>query len=98
MIWHDARVACEKEDARLASIHSPGENTYVGLKLKKLGINLGWIGLHDLNAEDTFEWDDSSPADFFNWAKGGKPQNFIKHFLSIRTPRKHNIGWKNHDL
>ena len=31
-----------------------------------------WIGLSDLNKENSFTWSDESPFAFINWADGGK--------------------------
>ena len=70
--WYDARSACEAEEGRLASIHNPSENTFVTLKIKANDITEAWTGLNDLNLENSFEWIDSSPSDFFNWGKDGK--------------------------
>ena len=87
MTWHEAKVACEKEEGKLASVHNPGENTFIALKLKKADIAQGWIGLHDLNEENTFEWVDSSPADFFHWGPSGmaKVLNFnFSQYQNIR--------------
>ena len=73
--WHEARAFCESEEGRLASIHSPTENTFVTVKMKSRYINEGWIGLNDLNTDNSFEWVDESPAEFFFWAPNGL--NFI---------------------
>ncbi len=70
--WHQAKAACEAEESRLASVHSAIENTFITLKLVSRSIAEGWTGLNDLNSEGSFEWVDSSPADFFHWASGGR--------------------------
>ena len=80
LTWHDAKVACEKEEGRLASVHNPGENTFIALKFKKVGLTQGWIGMHDLNEEMAFEWVDSSLADFFFWGTGGKTNYQLSYF------------------
>ena len=70
--WHDAKAACEMEDGKLVSIHSPAENTFIALKHRNMDLRESWTGLNDRNGEGTFEWIDSTPADFFNWAENGR--------------------------
>ena len=88
MTWHAANAACEKEEGKLASVHNPGENTFIALKFKKAGIVQGWLGMHDSNEEGVFKWIDGSIDDFFRWANNGKTiLNFSKFnsfiFLSV---------------
>lgn len=78
--WHDAEKACEKEEGRLASIHNPAENTFIGLKFQAMDVDEGWMGLNDRNGEGTFEWIDSSPADFFHWGINGE-QKLLSCYL-----------------
>ena len=69
--WHEAKLKCEAEEARLTSINSAKENTFLTVKMQTKSITEGWTGLTDLNTDDSFEWVDGSPADFFYWAPNG---------------------------
>lgn len=49
----------------LVTIHCEEQNS----KFKSLvGDNRAWIGLHDKNTEDTWEWVDGTPVLYTNWA------------------------------
>jgi hypothetical protein len=42
------------------------------MKISSKSVAESWIGLNDLNIDNSFEWHDESPADFFYWAPNGK--------------------------
>ena len=48
-----------------------------------MDITEGWIGLNDRNGEGTYEWIDSSPADFFNWGINGNSKILINGFWNL---------------
>ncbi len=49
--------------------------------MKTKSITEGWTGLTDLNADESLQWVDGSPTDFFYWAPNGD----FKYFLMIFT-------------
>jgi len=79
--WHEARAKCESEEGRLSSIHSPSENAFVTIKMKSKYVDEGWIGLNDLNTDNSFEWVDESPPEFFYWAPYGFNEFFFNDTL-----------------
>ncbi|KAK3728401.1 hypothetical protein QZH41_017642 [Actinostola sp. cb2023] len=74
IIWEDAHTFCQSSGARLATINSNDENTFVG-KLLQTGDG-GWIGLNDKSQESNYIWNyqrDPKPT-FFAWDKSN-PKN-----------------------
>ncbi|XP_057315128.1 C-type lectin domain family 4 member F-like [Hydractinia symbiolongicarpus] len=78
--WKDAANFCDLSGAKLTSIHSNEENTFITNKLHSLygNISSGYhgasIGLHDINLERHFRWVDGTKTDYLNWASG-EPNN-----------------------
>ncbi|KAI6190744.1 hypothetical protein M3Y97_00151900 [Aphelenchoides bicaudatus] len=76
--WKDAKDACKKLNAVLATVNSADLNTFL---TTSVGPFSGWIGLNDLKRKGTFAWDqgDSDPIPFVdgtsyaNW-KSGEPK------------------------
>ncbi len=62
--WLSAEAACVVDEAHLAVINNGTENTYVR------GLISGdfWIGFHDMNTEDSFEWVTGAPVTFTKWS------------------------------
>ncbi|XP_022082062.1 secretory phospholipase A2 receptor-like [Acanthaster planci] len=73
-LFHDAESICEARGAKLASIHSAEEQSYLSLRTSMMNTNL-WIGLHDQSNEGNFEWLDNTPLDFTNW-NTGEPNDY----------------------
>ncbi|XP_794280.1 perlucin-like protein [Strongylocentrotus purpuratus] len=80
--WHDARHACERLGAHLVSIHNAEDSREVYDLWKSLidesflvgGQRTYWIGLHDVQNENFFEWSDGTPMDYSMWCSG-EPNN-----------------------
>ncbi|KAH7715877.1 macrophage mannose receptor 1-like protein [Aphelenchoides avenae] len=78
LVWDDARSACARRYANLASIHSDAENDWITDFLHQ---NVGptdngaaAIGLHDTTGKCAFQWIDGSPVNYFHW-NTGQPSN-----------------------
>ena len=56
--FRTARKTCEGYDATLATISSPAESYFIGLRSKKAS---AWLGLSDESSEQHWQWISSSP-------------------------------------
>jgi hypothetical protein len=82
MTWPDAREYCQIHYHDLASIHSAYENELVVLECRKnknqrmsdAGHHWCYIGLNDMETEDSFVWSDDTVVDYTNWWQG-QPNN-----------------------
>ena len=70
--WADSRLQCVSQGYDLATIASSEDNTLLS-NLKTSGLWC-WIGLNDLNTEQTFVWADGSSNSYRNWDPG-QPDN-----------------------
>lgn len=75
LLWSDAQAYCNSNyGTSLATILSAEDNAAVRAEGDSVfGSQSLWIGLHDMNNEDTFEWQDGSgEADnyYTNWSSG----------------------------
>lgn len=87
--WHDAKLACEKENAYLVEIDSSAENEYLLAKWNDVGLIKGYrgpsVGLSDAQEEGKFIWAGSgrelSITDFQDWGagepNGGRSENCV---------------------
>jgi len=66
LTWRQAGELCNSKGMELASFHSQAEQDFITGK----GGQLCWIGLHDKNKNDTYEWTDGTPFDYENWYSG----------------------------
>ncbi|XP_003725902.1 lactose-binding lectin l-2 [Strongylocentrotus purpuratus] len=81
--WHDAHRACEGLGAHLVSIHNYEDSREVYALWKSLVdesyVNYlhrtYWIGLHDVQNENNFEWSDGTPMDYSLWHPS-QPNNY----------------------
>ncbi|XP_039595978.1 C-type mannose receptor 2 isoform X1 [Polypterus senegalus] len=74
--WPQAQRICTWFGARLASIHSQQELSFLGQTIQKLFRTQDqhwWIGLHTYQNDGRFRWSDRSALNFVSWASG-KPQ------------------------
>ncbi|XP_022111926.1 alpha-N-acetylgalactosamine-specific lectin-like [Acanthaster planci] len=67
--WAAAEQRCVADGAHLASVHSAAENNFVNQMALQgtAGGQETWIGLNDLQTENSFVWTDGSPIDYTNW-------------------------------
>ena len=72
--WADSRLQCVSQGYDLATITSSEDNTLV-YNIATSGL-FCWIGLHDINTEDTFVWVDGSNNPYRNWDVD-QPDNFM---------------------
>nr|ACO72584.1 mannan-binding lectin [Mesocentrotus nudus] len=78
--WHDARNACNRLGAHLVSIHNWDDSREVFDLWKSLADESHtndrtyWIGLHDLQTENFFQWSDGTRMDYSLWYPG-EPNN-----------------------
>lgn len=69
--WPSASDACASSQAHLVVIDNETENQFVrGLS----SVSTIWIGLHDRNDENAFEWVTGIPLGYENW-NDGEPNN-----------------------
>ncbi|XP_035219428.1 macrophage mannose receptor 1-like isoform X2 [Stegodyphus dumicola] len=66
LIWHDAKRACEKHGAVLATIHSEKEQNFLTDLMIEAGSDI-WIGLQSHNLGTIFKWADGTRLDYTNW-------------------------------
>ncbi|KAG2460758.1 MRC2 protein, partial [Polypterus senegalus] len=80
--WPQAQRICTWFGARLASIHSQQELSFLGQTIQKTLFlpqlfrtqdQHWWIGLHTYQNDGRFRWSDRSALNFVSWASG-KPQ------------------------
>ncbi|OWK52268.1 Macrophage mannose receptor 1 [Lonchura striata] len=69
LTWHSARSVCRELGGNLASIHNNQVQAFLTFHLKDVA-NETWIGLNDINSEQTYLWTDGSIFDYSNWARG----------------------------
>nr|XP_006816218.1 PREDICTED: uncharacterized protein LOC102809517 [Saccoglossus kowalevskii] len=70
---HGAQDSCGSHNAMLASIEDEDEQSFINGRVFNIGIRF-WIGLHDIDDENQFEWFDGTPFVFTNWGPG-EPNN-----------------------
>uniref|UniRef100_A0A8B9RWH5 Macrophage mannose receptor 1 n=1 Tax=Accipiter nisus TaxID=211598 RepID=A0A8B9RWH5_9AVES len=68
LTWHSARSACIELGGNLASIHNEQVQAFFTFHLKDIASET-WIGLNDINSEDTYLWTDGSIFDYSKWAR-----------------------------
>ncbi|XP_043082927.1 CD209 antigen-like protein E isoform X1 [Puntigrus tetrazona] len=96
--WNDSRRDCKKRGADLIIINNKEENDFV---MKITNKTAFWIGLTDIEEEDTWKWVDGSELTSGFWAsgqdveepKGGKDENCAVTYL---THNPELTGW--HDV
>ncbi|XP_030827447.1 LOW QUALITY PROTEIN: macrophage mannose receptor 1-like [Camarhynchus parvulus] len=69
LTWHSARSVCRELGGNLASIHNNQVQAFLTFHLKDVASET-WIGLNDINSENTYLWTDGSIFDYSNWAPG----------------------------
>ncbi|XP_018764911.2 macrophage mannose receptor 1-like [Serinus canaria] len=69
LTWHSARSVCRDVGGNLASIHNNQVQAFLTFHLKDVASET-WIGLNDINSENTYLWTDGSVFDYSNWAPG----------------------------
>jgi hypothetical protein len=69
LVYDEAHAACAGQGAHLVVIDDQNENDYVS----SLG-GSPWIGLNDLEEEDSFAWVTGDPLNYENWA-GNEPND-----------------------
>ena len=68
--WSAAESVCEAFGSHLASIGSQVENDAVAALVVSASVSAAWIGLTDVEEEDTFVWSDGAPLAFSSWGVG----------------------------
>uniref|UniRef100_G1KWP1 Mannose receptor C-type 1 n=1 Tax=Anolis carolinensis TaxID=28377 RepID=G1KWP1_ANOCA len=64
--WSAARTHCKSQGGNLASIPSKAVQAFLILLLKSISTE-AWIGLNDINQEQSFLWTDGSGVYYTNW-------------------------------
>ena len=72
--FQQAESACVGMDYNLAHVEGPGDNAYLYATAVTIQNQRWWIGLHDKDVEDTFEWNDGSTSNYRNWGQN-QPNN-----------------------
>ncbi|XP_060564992.1 C-type mannose receptor 2-like [Ruditapes philippinarum] len=69
--WEYAERDCKSKGGHLATIGDALDEEIVYKYVKAYG-HPTWIGLHDMNKEETFEWASGEPVAYLNWHAGRK--------------------------
>ncbi|XP_041458722.1 macrophage mannose receptor 1-like isoform X2 [Lytechinus variegatus] len=59
--YHEAQQFCKQNDGDLAMVKTNAVNDLLSKLLQDAGVNVGYLGLHDLANEDSFYWVDGTP-------------------------------------
>ena len=88
-----SRSECSSLGGMLASIHSKEEDEFILSLIRPTFLYYGftWIGASWVSY-GVFEWDDSSPWDYQNWAEGNL------HFLTFSVDVRSNCKYCKHNL
>ena len=70
--WAEASATCSSVGYHLATIDDGMENVFVTAFTG--GTSYAWIGLHDQNVEDAWEWEDGTAVAYTAWA-ANQPDN-----------------------
>jgi len=75
--WHEAQSICQQQGGMLVVINDDNENNFVFDQIKNdQGVVLAtWIGFHDLQQQDSWQWVDGSDNTYTNW-EPGQPDNW----------------------
>nr|XP_009671983.1 PREDICTED: LOW QUALITY PROTEIN: macrophage mannose receptor 1-like [Struthio camelus australis] len=88
LTWHAARSTCIELGGNLASIHNEQVQAFFTLLLKDISDET-WIGLNDINNENTYLWTDGSLFDYSKWGRQFPfRDNYIEinwKFITIQT-------------
>ncbi|XP_033127012.1 CD209 antigen-like protein 2 isoform X2 [Anneissia japonica] len=71
--WEDANSRCKEENATLVTISSAEENNLVSHHTDSCGLRI-WIGLNDIDVEDTWQWLSNETSNFSSWGQN-EPNN-----------------------
>ncbi|XP_070175303.1 macrophage mannose receptor 1-like [Littorina saxatilis] len=92
MTWDQARASCKTKGADLVSIKNTAFNNFIKAQIRTHRGKY-WIGLHDRNRENLFEWLDSNiKATFYNWYQG-EPNNYAGNENCVVIFDTSNYQW-----
>ncbi|KAM7392700.1 hypothetical protein PAMA_007697 [Pampus argenteus] len=93
--WQDAESYCNTDQGHLASFHSVEDLSFLTAHIA----GPAWVGLNDINVENTFVYTDGTPADFLQWATG-QPDNWQNNedCIHIRGTNQQQPGTLNDDI
>ena len=90
--WFDAENFCQTQGGHLVSIETKEVNEYL---LRQVGVLEVWIGATDWNKEGTWEWSDSSPFIFTDWAPGQPTRQRIENCAQLYNTDQYQQGWND---
>eukprot|EP00954_Amorphochlora_amoebiformis_P017689 1320728-Amorphochlora_amoeboformis.AAC.2 len=104
--WHSAQAFCKARGLELVSIHSQAENDVVKnlVESQPFEVNneksrMTWIGLHDKDIENNFEWSDLSTLDFLNWQINEPNNRLNEDCANMYGPAKLGVtSWVANDI
>lgn len=73
--WQTAKRICEKKGGYLTDITNPNEEDIVWNLSKQGNKSEYWIGLSDLEDENTWKWTNGNISQYFNWLSGDPDNN-----------------------
>ncbi|RUS72270.1 hypothetical protein EGW08_019971, partial [Elysia chlorotica] len=94
--WSDSRTACQSQGGDLVVIKNGQTNSWVnGLVSNQKGIY--WIGLHDRQKENQFEWLDSDLKATFTYWNQNEPNNYRGNENCVALLGTRNNKWNDAD-
>ncbi|XP_053379574.1 uncharacterized protein DDB_G0271670-like isoform X3 [Mercenaria mercenaria] len=72
MSWAKAETTCQGKRGHLADISSQQEQDFLYHFLESIKSHTVWLGLHDRNEEERFEWTSGNPVVYTNWKNDRK--------------------------
>uniref|UniRef100_A0A667Y6Z5 Lymphocyte antigen 75 n=1 Tax=Myripristis murdjan TaxID=586833 RepID=A0A667Y6Z5_9TELE len=67
--WYEALDSCRSQEADLLSLSGPEEDSSPILKM--------WIGLHQLDTSQGWQWSDDSPLSYLRWESGSPDTSIL---------------------
>ncbi|XP_062410864.1 macrophage mannose receptor 1-like [Sardina pilchardus] len=89
--WNDAEQYCVGQGGHLASVHNQEQMSFIMAHMARTS----WVGLNDIQTENTYVWTDGSVLDFVPWEQH-QPDNWHNEdCIFIRGVEHHNAGQIN---
>ncbi|XP_053388446.1 uncharacterized protein LOC128551567 [Mercenaria mercenaria] len=74
--WSHAEANCKRNRGHLIHIANQQEQDFINSFLVKHHSDTVWLGLHDRNQEESFEWTSGNTVRYTNWKPGRKDDRY----------------------